>query len=102
MISLLECRIETGRTHQIRVHMAHIGHPVLADKAYGNISINSYLKRNLGISRQLLHARSLSFIHPKTQKKLTITAPYPADFMNIISSYKKDLQQIESLDILSL
>lgn len=86
MISLLECRIETGRTHQIRVHMAHIGNPVLADKAYWDMSINSYLKRNLGISRQLLHARSLSFIHPKNQKKLIIEAPYPADFAEIITS----------------
>lgn len=65
--------------------MAHIGHPVLADKAYGNISINSYLKRNLRISRQLLHAYSLSFVHPKTNKKLIINAPYPADFMRILS-----------------
>lgn len=84
-ISLLECRIETGRTHQIRVHMAHIGHPVLADKAYWDMSINSYLKRNLGISRQLLHAYSLSFVHPKTHRRLIINAPYPADFMRILS-----------------
>ncbi len=64
--SLLECRIETGRTHQIRVHMAHIGHPVLADRAYGDKSINSYARRDLGITRQLLHAQSLTFVHPKT------------------------------------
>ncbi len=79
-ISLLECRIETGRTHQIRVHMSHIGHPILADKAYGDKSINSYLKREFYIDRQLLHAYSLSFNHPKTHKKLFITAPYPIDF----------------------
>lgn len=84
--SLLECRIETGRTHQIRVHMAHIGHPVLADRAYGDKSINSFLKRDLGIWRQLLHAYSLSFIHPKTLKKITIEAPYPKDFLQIMAS----------------
>ncbi len=82
--SLLECRIDTGRTHQIRVHMAHIGHPILADRVYGNKSVNSYLRRDLGITRQLLHAYSLSFIHPKTQKKLIIQAPYPHDFLNIL------------------
>lgn len=84
--SLLECRIETGRTHQIRVHMAHIGHPVLADRAYGDKSINSFLKRDLGIWRQLLHAYSLSFIHPKTLKKITIEAPYSKDFLQIMAS----------------
>jgi 23S rRNA pseudouridine955/2504/2580 synthase len=84
--SLLECRIETGRTHQIRVHMAHIGYPVLADRAYGNKSINSFLKRDLGIGRQLLHAYSLVFIHPKTLKKITIEAPYPKDFLKILAS----------------
>ncbi len=46
--------------------MAYIGHPVLADRAYGDKSINSYVRRNLGITRQLLHARSLTFVHPKT------------------------------------
>ncbi len=66
--------------------MAHIGHPVLADRAYGDKSINSYLKRDLGVNRQLLHARSLSFVHPKTQKKITIEAPYPEDFLQIFSS----------------
>lgn len=93
--SLLECRIDTGRTHQIRVHMAHIGHPILADRVYGNKSVNSYLRRDLGITRQLLHAYSLSFIHPKTQKKLIIQAPYPHDFLNILDYWKKDLQHFD-------
>lgn len=99
-LSLLECRIETGRTHQIRVHMAHIGHPVLADRAYGDKSINSYVRRDLGITRQLLHAQSLTFVHPKTRKKLTIEAPYPLDFLSILALSKKDLQQIHSPDII--
>ena len=98
--SLLECRIETGRTHQIRVHMAYIGHPVLGDRSYGDKSINSYIRRDLGITRQLLHAQSLTFVHPKTRKKLRIEAPYPPDFLNILSSPKKDLQQMTSPVIL--
>lgn len=79
--SLLECRIETGRTHQIRVHMAHIGCPILADKAYGQKKENSYFSRHKSIDRQMLHARALSFIHPVTKKRLSIEAPYPTDFL---------------------
>ena len=82
--SLLECHIETGRTHQIRVHLAHIGTPVLGDKAYGNASENSFIRREYGISRQLLHAYSLSFLHPKTGTSLTITAPYHDDMDSLI------------------
>ncbi|MDD2693749.1 MAG: RluA family pseudouridine synthase [Candidatus Gracilibacteria bacterium] len=83
--SLLECRIETGRTHQIRVHMAHEGMPILGDKAYGNLRENSFAKKNYGIERQLLHAYSLTFLHPILQKAMQITAPYPKDFRDIIS-----------------
>lgn len=83
--SLLECRIETGRTHQIRVHLAHIGYPILGDKAYGNISVNSFIRRKLGVSRQLLHAFRLSFIHPETKKELIVEAPYPEDFEKLIN-----------------
>lgn len=83
--SLLECRIETGRTHQIRVHMNHIGNPILGDKSYGNKGENSFAKREYGISRQLLHAYSLTFIHPITGKKLTVVAPYSEDMKKIIS-----------------
>jgi 23S rRNA pseudouridine1911/1915/1917 synthase len=82
--SLLECRIETGRTHQIRVHMASIGNPILGDKAYGNRWENSFALKTYQIQRQLLHAFSLSFIHPRTQKLLRIEAPYPDDFQELI------------------
>jgi RluA family pseudouridine synthase len=85
-VSLLECRIETGRTHQIRVHMAHIGHPIIADRAYGDKWVNSYVRRNIWIDRQLLHARSLTFVHPITRKRLIVEAPYPADIQKIIAS----------------
>lgn len=80
--SLVECQIETGRTHQIRVHLSHIGHPIIGDKAYGNVSINSFVKRQYHIARQLLHARELSFIHPATKKIITVQAPYPQDFLS--------------------
>jgi 23S rRNA-/tRNA-specific pseudouridylate synthase len=85
--SLIECRLETGRMHQIRVHLASIGCPVLSDRAYGNIQINSYIRREYGISRQLLHAYSLEFIHPKTGKNLRIEAPYPEDFQGFVSIF---------------
>ncbi len=84
--SLLECRIETGRTHQIRVHLAHIGVPILGDRAYGNISENSFARKKYKIERQLLHAYSLMLAHPITWEKITIIAPYLDDFSNILDS----------------
>lgn len=83
ILSLLECRIETGRTHQIRVHMAFLKNPILWDKAYGDKSVNSYVKRNFMIDRQMLHARQLTFTHPKSYNKMVVEAPYPADFLRI-------------------
>ncbi len=87
--TLLECRIETGRTHQIRVHLAHIGTPILGDKAYGNKQENSFAKKYHAITRQLLHAYSLSFPHPITKKQLTIHAPYPDDMKEMIHKTKR-------------
>ncbi len=73
--SLLELTLETGRTHQIRVHMAHLGHPLLGDDLYGgNMDF---------IQRQALHAFRLSFRHPMTGENLVITAQPPADFLRI-------------------
>lgn len=77
-LSLLHLRLETGRTHQIRVHMAHLGHPLLGDALYGGA-------QNL-ISRQALHAFRLSFSHPMTGEKLVITAPLPQDMSRIVSA----------------
>jgi len=85
MCSLVECRIETGRTHQIRVHMKHIGHPILGDKAYGEKRINSFLEREYNIRGQLLHARSLTFIHPRTTKEIKVIAPYDERFGKIVT-----------------
>jgi RluA family pseudouridine synthase len=82
--SLLSIRIETGRTHQIRVHMASLGCPILGDKAYGNIGENSFARRNYSTWRQMLHARELHFMHPITKKSITVIAPYHPDMTNLI------------------
>ena len=75
--SLLDVSLDTGRTHQIRVHMAHLGHPILGDTTYGRQPAAFW--RSLGITRQLLHAYRLSFCHPGTGRELTVTAPLPED-----------------------
>lgn len=82
--SLLECQIETGRTHQIRVHMQYSECPILGDKAYGNKWENSFAKKEYGVERQMLHAYSLTFPHPESKKTITLIAPYPADFEKFI------------------
>jgi len=66
-ITLLECSLETGRTHQIRVHLSHIGHPLMGDRLYGGKPI---------FPRQALHARKLAFIHPFTMNKIEYSAPF--------------------------
>ena len=74
--TLIECILETGRTHQIRVHMSHIGHPLLGDTLYGH---ESKL-----IDRQALHAYKLSFIHPVSQEKVLYKAEPPKDIYGLI------------------
>lgn len=76
--SLVRLRIETGRTHQIRVHMSHMGHPVVGDTVYGGH------RQNKGFPRQLLHAARLGFVHPITGCHLEITAPLWPDFLRIV------------------
>lgn len=75
-VSLLEVQLETGRTHQIRVHMQAIGHCVVGDPIYGP---NPQLARKLGLTRQWLHAVSLSFTHPRTGKQMSFEAPLTPD-----------------------
>ena len=94
-ISLVECKLETGRTHQIRVHMNFKGNPILGDKSYGKskkkfkkININIEKKIN-NFNRQALHAKSLGFVHPKTGKKIFFEADRPKDFNTLIKSLKK-------------
>ena len=72
-ISLVECTLHSGRTHQIRVHLHHLGHPVLGDKLYGGKRAGDY-------PRQMLHAWKLTFRHPSSGEEMTFEAPTPADF----------------------
>lgn len=77
--SLVKCILETGRTHQIRVHFSSIGHPLLGDTLYGNSS-------NL-ISRQALHSYTISFIHPITKKEQVFNCPLPNDIKSLFSTF---------------
>ncbi|HEV8629890.1 MAG TPA: pseudouridine synthase, partial [Thermoanaerobaculia bacterium] len=70
-VALVDCRLRTGRTHQVRVHLAHLGFPVLGDRLYG-------ARRTA--PRPLLHASWLALPHPRSGERVTITAPLPADF----------------------
>ena len=76
--SLLEAELLTGRTHQIRVHLAHLGHPVLGDDKYGDFELNKALRKQ-GLKRMFLHAAKLSFAHPATGETLELNSPLPAD-----------------------
>ncbi|MEA4824286.1 MAG: RluA family pseudouridine synthase [Clostridiaceae bacterium] len=78
----IECRLETGRTHQIRVHMAHIGHPIVGDPVY-NPGGESF-----GLAGQCLHAKTLCFQHPKTGKMLKITSELPEEFQNLLTKLR--------------
>ena len=75
----IRCRLETGRTHQIRVHMASLGHPLLGDFTYGAPSPEK------GLEGQCLHARELKFIHPRTGEPVHLETPLPAYFQDVLS-----------------
>jgi len=98
-MTLVECRLETGRTHQIRVHMAHVKHPLVGDAQYGGL-----LKLPKGASadlvdalrafkRQALHAEKLEFAHPKTAKPLAIEAERPADMERLLGALRADVKE---------
>jgi 23S rRNA pseudouridine1911/1915/1917 synthase len=74
----VQCRLETGRTHQIRVHMAHIGRPIVGDPLYNG------KKGELGFQTQCLHARQLTFIHPRTGETMSLSCPLPEEFQNAL------------------
>jgi len=94
-ISLIECILETGRTHQIRVHMNFKGNPILGDKSYGQTKkkykkIDKKLEEKINnFNRQALHAKDLGFIHPRTKKEIFFKAKRPKDFETLIKTLKR-------------
>lgn len=85
--TLVEVEIKTGRTHQIRVHMAYMGHPILGDKTYGSARTTKVSGR-IEPDRQMLHAESLSFLHPETGHPMTFSAPPPQDMLAVIDGLR--------------
>ena len=81
--TLIKCVLETGRTHQIRVHLSHIGFPIIGDMVYSNG------KNEFGVEGQCLHAKRLEFLHPITEKKMILEAPLPEYFENIIKELEE-------------
>jgi 23S rRNA pseudouridine955/2504/2580 synthase len=81
--SLIEAELKTGRTHQIRVHLAHVGHPIAGDDKYGDFDLNKSLARE-GLKRMFLHACKLTVRHPITGDAVTFTAPLPAELVAFV------------------
>jgi 23S rRNA pseudouridine1911/1915/1917 synthase len=97
-MTLVECRLETGRTHQIRVHMAHVRHPLVGDPQYGGLlklpkGASAALTEALrGFRRQALHAEQLAFVHPGTGEQVSFEAPLPADMQAVLAALRDDRQ----------
>ena len=104
--TLVECRLETGRTHQIRAHMKHISHPLFADERYGGTEIlrgertasyKAYIQNCFKLcSRQALHARTLGFKHPVTHEQMDFTAPLPSDMEALLDKWRNYQRAINS------
>lgn len=102
-VSLVQCNLETGRTHQIRAHFRHIGHPLFNDAMYGGDrilrgSVNGSFKAFVGnafalLPRQALHARSLGFTHPKTGERLQFDSALPADFGAALNKWRSRISE---------
>lgn len=102
-VTLVECILETGRTHQIRAHMKHIGHPLFSDERYGGTEIlrgertGSYRQFVINgfktCPRQALHARTLGFVHPTTKKQMDFTSELPDDFQGLIERWRRYFPQ---------
>ncbi|MFQ6310437.1 23S rRNA pseudouridine(1911/1915/1917) synthase RluD [Lysobacter capsici] len=94
--TLLECRLETGRTHQIRVHMQHLKHPIVGDPLYGGPlklpkgATEGLVETLRGFKRQALHAETLEFKHPASGEPIRCTAPVPADLQRLIAELRAD------------
>ena len=101
-VSLLQCNLETGRTHQIRTHMRYLGHPIFNDATYGGDQIvkgqrfskyKSFVQNCFQVMpRQALHAQSLGFVHPTTQEKMYFEAPLPTDFQQVLDKWAHYIQ----------
>ena len=97
-VTLVECRLETGRTHQIRVHMKHIGHPLFCDEKYGGREIlkglrtqkyRQYIENCFAICpRQVLHAKTLGFTHPRTGERMFFDSNWPQDMTALIEKWR--------------
>lgn len=88
--TLVECRLETGRTHQIRVHLAHIGYPVFGDPKYGSRRKTPF---DGIIEGQALHSRQMTFVHPVTGEEMTFSAPLPKDMEGLIAAIRDRAEQ---------
>jgi 23S rRNA pseudouridine1911/1915/1917 synthase len=101
-VTLIECQLETGRTHQIRAHMKHIGHPLFNDALYGGDAVlkgTTFTKYKQFVSncfqmipRQALHARSLGFIHPATGQFIFFDSELPDDMSSVLEKWRKYTQ----------
>jgi 23S rRNA pseudouridine955/2504/2580 synthase len=88
--SLLQAQLKTGRTHQIRVHLAHLGFPIVGDAKYGDFELNKRLAKQ-GLKRMFLHAWKLAFVHPASGDRLKLEAPPPQELENFLSTLKLSL-----------
>jgi 23S rRNA pseudouridine955/2504/2580 synthase len=87
--SLLEAELKTGRTHQIRVHLSHVGFPIVGDDKYGDFELNKALARQ-GLKRMFLHACKLTVAHPMTSRRMTFEAPLPGDLERFLHTLEAD------------
>jgi len=104
-VSLIQCNLETGRTHQIRAHMKHLGHPLFNDATYGGDKIlkgTPFSKYKTFVDncfklmpRQALHAKSLGFIHPQTGEKMQFDADLPEDFQSVLEKWERYVQYVD-------
>lgn len=83
-LSLVEAYPRTGRTHQLRAHFAAVGCPIIGDDLYGKAELNDRLRKELGVTRMLLHASAIEFAHPTTGKVVRFEAPLPEDFESVL------------------
>jgi 23S rRNA pseudouridine1911/1915/1917 synthase len=110
-VTLVECVLETGRTHQIRAHMKHIGHPLFADERYGGdqilrgertASYKAYIQNCFKLCpRQALHAKTLGFVHPKTGEQMDFTSTLPDDMSAVIEKWRNRLKNNEIKELIS-